>query len=91
MNKLELVKAVSDATGLTQEKSTKVLNAVIECMTTTLSKGEDVVLVNFGTFTVRARPARTGRNPQTGAPIELPASKTAVFSPGKGLKTAVNE
>lgn len=91
MNKQELVKAVADATGLTLEKSTKALNAVLESVTATLSKGEDVVLVNFGTFTVRKRSARTGRNPQTGAAIELPASKTAVFAPGKGLKAAVNE
>lgn len=91
MNKQELVKAVADATGLTQEKSTKALNAVLECVTATLSKGEDVVLVNFGTFTVRDRAARTGRNPQTGTPIQLPASKVAVFAPGKALKAAVNE
>ncbi|WP_282347962.1 HU family DNA-binding protein [Pseudomonas sp. PS01301] len=91
MNKQELVSAVADATGMTQAQSTKVLNAVLECVTSSLAKGEDVVLVNFGTFAVRNRLARNGRNPQTGAVIQLPATKVASFTAGKALKAAVNQ
>ncbi|RZI89709.1 MAG: HU family DNA-binding protein, partial [Pseudomonas sp.] len=68
----------------------KALDAVIDSVQGALQKGDDVVLVGFGTFTVKDRAERTGRNPQTGAAIKIAAAKVPGFKPGKGLKDAVN-
>jgi len=90
MNKSELVKHIATVSGLTQDQAAKALNGFESVVTTTLAKGEDVVLVGFGTFKVTDRAARTGRNPQTGAEIQIAASKVPTFKAGKALKEAVN-
>lgn len=90
MNKSELVKHIATVSGLTQDQAAKALNGFESVVTTTLAKGEDVVLVGFGTFKVTDRAARTGRNPQTGAEIQIAASKVPSFKAGKALKEAVN-
>jgi len=90
MNKTELVQAVAAAADMTQADAGKAVNAVIETITDTLKKGDDVVLVGFGTFTVKERAARTGRNPSNGKAIEIAAAKVPGFKPGKGLKVSVN-
>ncbi len=90
MNKTELIEAIAKKAKLTKADSTRALDAVIESITKTLKKGGDVSLVGFGTFTVRKRAARTGRNPQTGETIKIKASKNVAFKAGKGLKDAVN-
>ena len=90
MNKSELVKHIATVSGLTQDQAAKALNGFESVVTTTLAKGEDVVLVGFGTFKVTDRTARTGRNPQTGEEIQIAASKIPSFKAGKVLKGAVN-
>jgi DNA-binding protein HU-beta len=90
MNKNELVESVVTATGLTKADAGRAVNAVFETITSTLQKGDDVALVGFGTFTVKLRPARTGRNPANGEPINIAAAKVPSFKAGKGLKDAVN-
>lgn len=89
MNKAELVSSLAAATSLTQKDVTKVLEALVETVKITLKKGEDITLIGFGTFKVSSRAARTGRNPKTGAPLEIKASKVPSFKPGKALKEAV--
>ncbi|WP_256205785.1 MULTISPECIES: HU family DNA-binding protein [Pseudomonas] len=89
MNKSELVKAISEKGQLTLKEAEAALNSVIESVTEAMKSGQDVALVGFGTFTVRERAARTGRNPQTGKPIEIAASKSVAFKPGKQLKESV--
>ena len=89
MNKAELIEEVAGETGLTKRTSGKAVNAVISAISDCLARGEKVTLVGFGTFGVRQRKARTGRNPQTGAPIQIPVKTVAKFLPGKGLKEAV--
>ena len=90
MNKSDLIEAIADHADLTKVDAGKALDAFCEAITGAMKKGEDVALVGFGTFTVKAREARTGRNPSTGAEIQIPASKTVGFKPGKALKDAVN-
>ena len=90
MNKSELIKQIAERADLTQAQAAKALNGFESVVTTTLAKGEDVVLVGFGTFKVTDRAARTGRNPQTGAEIQIAASKIPSFKAGKALKEAVN-
>lgn len=90
MNKAELIDAVADSAGLSIEDATSATNAVFKAITETLAGGGQVTLVGFGTFTVRERAARTGRNPQTGEAIQIKASKSAGFKAGKALKDAVN-
>lgn len=90
MNKSELVKHVVTVSGLTQDQAAKALSGFELVVTTTLAKGEDVVLVGFGTFSVKSREARTGRNPKTGEAIEIAASNSPVFKAGSKLKEAVN-
>ncbi|MNI90827.1 DNA-binding protein HU-beta [compost metagenome] len=90
MNKQELVAAIAAATDLSKSKAEQALNAITETVTSELAAGNEVVLVNFGTFGVRARAARPGRNPQTGAVIALAAKTVPAFRPGKALKDAVN-
>ena len=90
MNKQELVNGVAEKSGLTKKKAEEALNAVVKAVEEALVKGDKVQLIGFGTFEVKERAARTGRNPQTGKAIEIPASKNPVFKAGKPLKDAVN-
>lgn len=90
MNKSEFVNAVAEAAELTKADAAKALDGIIQVIRNTLKGGDDVALVGFGTFTVRKRAARTGRNPQTGATIKIKASKVPAFKAGKALKDALN-
>ena len=89
MNKTELVKAVSTQAELTQKDAAKAVDTLFETISNTLAKEEKIQLVGFGTFEVRERAARKGRNPQTGEEIDIAASKVPAFKPGKELKEAV--
>ncbi|MEX5284691.1 HU family DNA-binding protein [Selenomonas sputigena] len=91
MNKTELVANVAEKAGLTKKDAEKALSAVIESIESALVEGDKVQLIGFGTFEVKDRAARTGRNPQTGGEIKIPASKNPVFKAGKALKDAVNK
>lgn len=91
MNKTELVAALSTKTGASKKASEASLNAIVDIISTTLKKGDKIQLVGFGTFETRKRAARKGRNPQTGAEIKIPASKSPVFKAGKALKDTVNK
>lgn len=90
MNKTELVANVAEKAGLTKKDAEKALTAVLESVQQALIEGDRVQLIGFGTFEVKARAARMGRNPQTGKDMEIPASKAPVFKAGKALKDAVN-
>ncbi len=90
MNKSELVAAMADLSGLSRKDSESALKSFIEVVTQELTKGNKIQLVGFGTFEVSERAARTGRNPQTGAEMQIPASKAPKFKAGKALKDAVN-
>lgn len=90
MNKTELINSIAEKTGLTKKDSEKSVNAFLQSVEEALQKGDKVSLVGFGTFEVRTRKARTGRNPQTGDPIEIPASKVPAFKAGKALKDSVS-
>lgn len=90
MNKAELIDAIASHADLTKADASRALEGFYEAITTAMKKGEDVVLVGFGTFAVKAREARTGRNPATGETIEIAASKSVGFKAGKALKDAVN-
>ncbi len=90
MNKSELVEKIAQRAGLPLSGSRKALDAVLECVSDALAAGEKVQLVGFGTFKVTERSAREGRNPQTGAVINIPATKTPSFSAGAELKKVVN-
>lgn len=89
MNKTELVDAIAAKTNMTKTDAKKVLEATLESIGAALSKGDSVQLVGFGTFKVNNRSARTGRNPKTGEPIQIAASKVPAFVSGKGLKDQV--
>ena len=89
MRKPELAAAIADKTGLTREKAGEVINAFTDQVSAVAARGEDVTLIGFGTFNIRSREARSGRNPQTGASIQIPASKTVGFKAGKALKDAI--
>ena len=90
MNKTELVAAIAEKTLLSKKDSNKAVNAVLETITEELEKEEKVTLVGFGTFEVRHRKERMGRNPATKEPIKIPASKSPAFRAGKNLKDRVN-
>ena len=90
MNKSELIAAIAAKTGETKKNAEASLNALIDVVTETLVKGDKVQLVGFGSFEVRKRAARKGRNPQTKEEIKIPASKAPVFKAGKALKDLVN-
>jgi DNA-binding protein HU-beta len=90
VNKSELIDAIATSADISKATAGKALDAVIDSVQGALQKGDDVVLVGFGTFTVKDRAERTGRNPQTGAAIKIAAAKVPGFKPGKGLKDAVN-
>ena len=90
MNKSELTAALAAKTGLAKKDAEKALNAVVDVITETLTAGDKVQIVGFGSFEVKERPARTARNPRTGEEIEIEASKAPVFKAGKALKTTIN-
>jgi DNA-binding protein HU-beta len=89
MTKVELINAVAAKTGLTKKDSEKAVSAVFGTIADTLKEGEKVQLVGFGSFEVKKRAARVGRNPQTKEAVEIPASVVPVFKAGKALKDAV--
>ena len=91
MNKSELIAAVAEQAGLSKKDAEKAVNAVVSAVTDALVEGDKVQLVGFGTFEVRAREARTGKNPRTGEAIKIAASKVPAFKAGKALKDAVNK
>ncbi|MGK9185749.1 HU family DNA-binding protein, partial [Priestia filamentosa] len=88
MNKTELVNAVAAQSELTKQDAAKAVDALFKTISDTLSKEEKIQLIGFGTFEVRERAARTGRNPQTGEEMQIAASKVPAFKPGKELKEA---
>lgn len=89
MNKQDVVNAIAAATGLTKVDSAKALDALLDTITTALTKGDKVTLTGFGTFEAKVTAAREGRNPQTGAKLVIPAGRRATFSAGKTFKDAV--
>jgi DNA-binding protein HU-beta len=91
MNKSELINAIAEQANLSKADASRSLDALIKIIETTLKSGDSIALVGFGTFTVKERAERTGRNPQTGQEITIAASRVPSFKPGKGLKDAVNE
>ena len=90
MNKGELIESVASASGLSKGEATKAVDATLDGITKALSGGDSVSLVGFGTFSVKHRAARQGRNPRTGETIQIAASKVPGFKAGKALKDAVN-
>ena len=91
MNKAELVNAISEKASLSKKDAEKVLAAFTETVTESLTAGEKVQIVGFGSFEVVNRAARTGRNPRTGEAVEIAASKAPAFKAGKALKDSVNK
>jgi DNA-binding protein HU-beta len=89
MNKSDLINKVAESSELSKKDATKVVEAVFDAISEALQSGDKVQLVGFGNFEVRERSARKGRNPQTGAEIEIPSSKIPAFKPGKALKDGV--
>ncbi|MDU6302263.1 MAG: nucleoid-associated protein HU-beta [Serratia marcescens] len=90
MNKSQLIDKIAAGADISKAAAGRALDAVIASVTDSLKAGDDVALVGFGSFTVRERSARTGRNPQTGKEIKIAAAKVPAFSAGKALKDAVN-
>lgn len=89
MTKAELVDVVASGASISKAAATKAIDSLINGITKALKKGDKVTLVGFGTFSVRKRKARTGRNPRTGKEIKIPAAKAPKFTPGKALKQAI--
>jgi len=90
VNKAELIDAVAENADISKAAATRAVDTVLESITSTLKSGDQVALVGFGTFSVKDRAARTGRNPRTGEPLQIPAAKVPAFKAGKALKDAVN-
>ena len=90
MNKAELIDAVAAAADLPEGEASRAVEAVTQAIADELSKGGQVAIVGFGTYQVKHRAARTGRNPKTGEPLQIPASNVPSFKAGKALKDAVN-
>ncbi len=90
MNKQELLSAISEKSGLTKKDSEAALTAFIETVQESLKKGDKVQLIGFGSFEVRERAARSGKNPLTGEPMDIPAAKVPAFKAGRALKDLVN-
>ena len=90
MNKAELIDEIADSADLSKAAAGRALDSAIDTITKALKKGDTVTLVGFGTFSVRKRNARTGRNPRTGEEIMIKASKVPGFKAGKALKDAIN-
>lgn len=89
MNKQELVKKVAETAGLKNVEAKAAVDAAIDAIKAAVAEGDKVQIIGFGTFEVKERAARTGRNPQSGAAIEIPASKAPVFKAGKAFKDAI--
>lgn len=89
MNKTQLIQAIAEKSGLTKTQATTALNAFEDSITEALKAGSDVAILGFGTFSIKERAARTGRNPATGEALEIKASKQPSFKAGKGLKDAL--
>ena len=90
MNKNELAAIVADKADISKEKANEVINSITDEITAALARDETVSLIGFGSFNQRQRSARKGKNPQTGAVIDIPASKSAGFKPSKSLKESLN-
>jgi DNA-binding protein HU-beta len=90
VNKSELIDAVAESADLSKAAAARAVDAMTESITGALKSGDSVALVGFGSFNVKDRAARTGRNPQTGAPIQIAAAKVPSFKAGKALKDSVN-
>ncbi len=90
MNKTEIIEAMADAADISKAAAGRALDGMVEAIVNSMKQGEQVSLVGFGTFSVRERAAREGRNPQTGETIQIKASKIPSFKAGKGLKDALN-
>ncbi|MCY4531738.1 MAG: HU family DNA-binding protein [Gammaproteobacteria bacterium] len=90
MNKQELIENIAASVDITKADAGRALDSVIDSITDSLRKGDSVALVGFGTFSVRSRAARTGRNPQTGESIQIAAAQVPAFKAGKALRDAVN-
>ena len=90
MNKSELIDVVAESTDMSKAAATRAVDAVFDSITSAMKAGDTVSLVGFGSFNVKARAARTGRNPQTGATINIAASNVPSFKAGKALKDSVN-
>jgi len=90
MNKAQLIDAVAEAADLPKATASRAVDTMLDVITGSLKRGDGVALVGFGTFSVRERAARSGRNPRTGEAISIAASKLPAFKPGKALKEAVN-
>jgi len=90
VNKSELIDAIAASADIPKAAASRALDAMVDSVTDSLKNGDSVSLVGFGTFTVKERAARTGRNPQTGQPIEISAAKVPSFKAGKALKDSVN-
>lgn len=90
MNKSELIEAIATSADIPKAAAGRALDAMVDSVADALKQGDQVVLVGFGTFSVKDRAARTGRNPQTGQPIQIAAAKIPTFKAGKALKDAVN-
>ena len=91
MNKNELISAVAEKSGLSKKDAAAALDSVIAAISESLAQGEKIQLVGFGTFEIKERAARSGKNPRTGETVEIPASKAPVFKAGKALKDAVSK
>lgn len=91
MNKSELVEAVAERSGLGKGDAEKAVNALTESVVDAVRSGEKVAILGFGTFNPKSRSARTGRNPRTGEPVKIAASKTVGFTVGAGFKDALNK
>jgi DNA-binding protein HU-beta len=91
MNKSELIQVVAESASISKATAGKAVDAVMDGIKEALAEGDTVTLIGFGTFTVRERAARKGRNPRTGEPLDIKAANVPVFKPGKALKDVVNE
>lgn len=89
MTKVDLIQSVAAKAGITKAASERIVNALLDTIAGALARGEKVTVTGFGTFEVRQRAARMGRNPQTGAPLHIPATRTPAFKAGKSLKDVV--
>ena len=90
MNKAELIDAIAESADLSKASAARALDAALDALTKALKRGDSITLVGFGTFSVRKRAARMGRNPRTGETIKIKASKVPGFKSGKALKDAIN-
>lgn len=91
MNKTQLIDAIAQKAGIRKSEATKALNGFIEVVTNALREGDPIALVGFGSFVVKKRSARTGRNPKTGVPLDISATSVPSFKAGKALKDAVRD